>query len=276
MKKNYEMGINDIAMLKTTYNQYDMTIYLYLLRLISGNFNEASEGVLSITQNLYPEVVATINESDFGFYATLTLLINFRRNFLREIQSDSKTLIYKIHEDYTNYFDILESYSKCRFDVVCVELDKMKERIQTDPFLAANAGKIYLEIKNNMIKEILRACSTVSIQYLSGILKESEDKVENMILLGIRNNVMKACIDDIDHIVYSREPKTLNTVINKTLDVSKEIYNTSIMRLTDRLVKKNAENIMTDIDQDTLKYHKLEREKGGKDFRSMDQMFDNM
>ena len=28
MKKNYEMGLNDISMLKTTYTQYDLTIYL--------------------------------------------------------------------------------------------------------------------------------------------------------------------------------------------------------------------------------------------------------
>jgi len=90
-----------------------------------------------------------------------------------------------------------------------------------------------------------------------------------MVLLGIRNNTIKACIDDIDHVVYSREPKTLDNVIAKSLDVAKELYNNSIMKLTDRLVKKNVENIMSDIDQDTLKYHKLERMKGeGKEFRT--------
>jgi len=126
-----------------------------------------------------------------------------------------------------------------------------------------------------MIKEILRACSCVTIQYLAGILKESEDKIENMVLLGIRNNTIKACIDDIDHVVYSREPKTLDNVISKTLDIAKDIYNNSITKITDRLVKKNVENLMADIDQDTLKYHKLEKMKGeGKDFRS--DMYDIM
>lgn len=40
----------------------------------------------------------------------------------------------------------------------------------------------------------------MSIQYLSNILKESEDKIENMILLGIRNKSLSACIDDVDHV----------------------------------------------------------------------------
>ena len=69
-------------------------------------------------------------------------------------QSDSKTLLYKVHEDYNNYFQILENYSKCRFDLVCVELDKMKDKILNDCFLCANTGKIFLEIKNNIMKEV--------------------------------------------------------------------------------------------------------------------------
>jgi hypothetical protein len=90
-----------------------------------------------------------------------------------------------------------------------VELEKLRERIVGDPFLASNTGKIFQEIKTNMIKEvrmnliqILRACSSVTIQYLSQVLKESEDKIENIILMGIRQNTMKACIDDIDHVWF--------------------------------------------------------------------------
>lgn len=73
--------------------------------------------------------------------------------------------------------------------------------------------------------------------------------------------------------MYSREQKTLSTVITKTLDIAKEIYNNSIMKLTDKLIKKNADNINHDIENEGLKYYKLEREKEGKNFRS-DLMFD--
>lgn len=59
-----------------------------------------------------------------------------------------------MHEDYSNYFDILGNYSKCRFDIVCVELEKMKDKIMNDCFLSAHTGKIYLEIKNNIMKEV--------------------------------------------------------------------------------------------------------------------------
>ena len=40
------------------------------------------------------------------------------------------------------------------------------------------------------------------------------------------------------------------------------------MKLTDKLVKKSVDNIMHDIDNDGLKYYKLEREKDGKNYRS--------
>ena len=65
----------------------------------------------------------------------------------------------------------------------------------------------------------------------------------------------------------------MNTVVNKALEVAKEIYNNSIIKLTDKLVKKNVDNLMQDIDNDTLKYYKLEREKDIKNFRS-EQIYD--
>jgi len=55
------------------------------MKLISGNFIEASEYLSFITNNLYPEMMSVISENDFGFYSSLTLLINFRRNYLKEI-----------------------------------------------------------------------------------------------------------------------------------------------------------------------------------------------
>ena len=61
--------------------------------------------------------------------------------------------------------------------------------------------------------------------------------------------------------------------MNKTLDVAKEIYNNSIIKLTDKLVKKNIENFMQDIDNDTLKYYKMEKEKDSKSFKQ-DLIFD--
>jgi len=114
----------------------------------------------------------------------------------------------------------------------------MKEKLIADAFLSNNVQKVFFEIKNNIIKEIVRVSNCVSIDYLSKNLRENEDKIENWVLLGIRNNTLKACIDDIDRIVYSKETKPINEVINKCFDTTKEIYHNSLLRLTDRLVKK--------------------------------------
>jgi hypothetical protein len=94
MKKNYEMAINDITILKPNYTDYDLNVYLFLIKFITGSFSESSEFVLNINQNWYPEVVGIINENDFGFYTTLNLLINFKRHIIKEIVSNNINYYY--------------------------------------------------------------------------------------------------------------------------------------------------------------------------------------
>ena len=94
-------------------------------------------------------------------------------------------MIYKLFEEYSNYLTVLENFSKCRYNIVCSHLESIIKGAETDPFLVGLRSKLNYEIKNNIIKEIIGSSSVVSIEYLSTLLKEKAEFVENWILSEI-------------------------------------------------------------------------------------------
>lgn len=80
IKRNYELAITDISSLKQQYIQYDLNIYIFLLKLINGNFTEAAETILNVNQNVSEEVWKIVGEADLAFYFSVALMVCFKRN----------------------------------------------------------------------------------------------------------------------------------------------------------------------------------------------------
>jgi hypothetical protein len=261
IKKNYELAITDILNMRQNYIQYDMNIYIFLLKLISGNFAEAADLLLNVNQNVYEEVWKIVSESDFALYSTISLLVCFNRHILKEIQVLNQTLVYQSFEEHPENLEILENYSKCRFDFITDKLDQMQENITSEPLLANNLPKINYLVKVNILSEILKASSTVSLDYLCKLLKEKNSIiVENWILHGISEGRFKVKIDDIDKLVYSYETESLPSTVNKALDFSKKTYCNSMNKILSSLSYKNVN--MSHVRVDQFKKYMFEKGKG--------------
>jgi hypothetical protein len=163
--------------------------------------------------------------------------------------------VYQIFEDHNWCVELLENYSKCRFDIISIEFEKLRTKIRSDPFLVNNANKINFDFKSNIVREIVRSSSSVSIKYISDIIKEKDSNVEIWILNGISDGSIRAKIDDIDKVIYSHESNTLLSTYNKATEFAKRQYVNSINKLISSLsVKINYE-----VDKSTLKPLKMEK-----------------
>jgi hypothetical protein len=230
--------------------------------MINGNFNEAAETIMNVTQNVYDDAWNIVNEPDLAYYFTITLLICFKRQTLKEIQIMSQTLIYKFFEDYIQYLELLENYSKCRFDIISAEFEKILEKIQYDPLLMNHYYRISNEVKVNILKDILKSSSCVSFEYLSKMLREKDlSKIENWIHNGIIEGYLKVKIDDIDKIVYAQEPKHVDQGINKAIDFSKRTYNNSMNKILNCLSSKFI--LAGENEMDEMKKYQIDRRGGG-------------
>lgn len=225
------------------------------MRLLNGNFHDAAETILNIGQNIYDEFWNLVNEADLIRYITLSLFVSFRRPLLAQIGMNAQLLAYKLFEDYTHSLDLLENYSKCRYEIITSEFEKIQLEIAKDPFLANNYIKINFDVKNNILKEILTASSVVSISYLSKVLKEKDtNKIENWILNFISEGVIKVKIDDIDKIVYATKQNSLDELLKKGSDFSNKTYHSSLMKIFNNLSTKNIEVKEEDFNDACKKY----------------------
>ncbi len=265
IKKNYDMALSDISNLRGQYEQYDLNFYIFLLRLIKGDFSTSLETAMNIKQNIYYNAWAIVSEADFAFYSSLSLLVCFKRSTLKEIPSLSNYMINKSFEDYPANVEILENYSKCKYDIIAKQFEEMKPRIKSDPIISSNLTKINFEVKNNMLREILKISSKVSIDYLSSVLRE-EDKVklENWILLGISDGYLRVKIDDIEKVVYSSEISLKNSIIEKARNLAMRTYDHSVMKIlqnvgNDKLDLKNK-------DVSNMRKYVVERARGMGDY----------
>jgi hypothetical protein len=55
--------------------------------MINGNFIEASQNLMYISSDIYEEVWNLISEEDLALYFTITFLVSFRRQILKEVVS---------------------------------------------------------------------------------------------------------------------------------------------------------------------------------------------
>jgi hypothetical protein len=144
-----------------------------------------------------------------------------------------------------------------------MEFEKISERILSDPLLANNFSRINYEVKNNILKEILKSCSAVSIDYLTKTLREKDPlRVENWILNGIGEGYFKVRIDDIDKIVYAQEIRSLENSIYKTVEFSKRTYNNSLAKIGSSVFNRSIE--YKELNFEDLKKYSTDKKGAGR------------
>jgi hypothetical protein len=146
-------------------------------------------------------------------------------------------LIYRIFEDYEKGLQLLENYSRCRFDIVSDEFEKMKEKLNNDPLVTNNFMKINRTLKNNIIEEVIKSSSTVPISYLSNLVKENDtQKIESAIIMLIGEGRVRAKIDDIEKVVFSHEISSMTATYNKTIEFAKKVYGKSLEKIISSVI----------------------------------------
>lgn len=107
----------------------------------------------------------------------------------------------------------------------------MKKGILSDPLICEDFLRINRELKLNIIKEIVKCSSAVSIDFLATTVKESPEVLEDWILFGISDGSIRVRIDDIEKVLYSVESDCVSTTISKTLEYMKRSYDNSVIKL---------------------------------------------
>jgi hypothetical protein len=224
MCKNYLQCAEDIKIISKKYFLFDNNCYIFLLKFFAGDFNDAFNLILSVSSNISTELYNYLTEEDLAFYFCLCILINYKEELYKEILVQNETEIYKLIEKYPKIFEILEIYSKCQFEKVCVLFDKtFREKIIKNKELVNYEKRINMLIKNNILTEILSLSSEIKLEDLAKTLKiNSVDKLIDMIMKLIDNQNFPVKIDDINQIVYYNKKNELDDALQKTLIASKK------------------------------------------------------
>ena len=257
MCKNYLQCAEDIKILDKRYVLYDNNCYVFLLKFFAGDFLDAYNVILSVSSNIPGELFNYITEEDLAFFFCLCILINYKDDLYKEILVQNETAIYKMIEKFPKIFEILEIYSKCQFEKVCVLFDKtFREKIIKNKELVNYEKRINMLIKNNILKEILSLSSEIKLEDLAKTLKiDSIDKLIDMIIKLIDNQNFPVKIDDINKIVYYNKKNELDDALKKTLNTSKKnlakIFNFTIKQLKGK--NKISQTDMNGINQVIIK-----------------------
>ena len=280
MCKNYLQCAEDIKIISKKYFLFDNNCYIFLLKFFAGDFNDAFNLILSVSSNISNELYNYLTEEDLAFYFSLCILINYNEEVYKEILVQNETAIYKLIEKYPKIFEILEIYSKCQFEKVCVLFDKtFREKIIKNKELVNYEKRINMLIKNNILKEILSLSSEIKLEDLAKTLKiDSIDKLIDMIIKLIDNQNFPVKIDDINKIVYYNKKNELDDALQKTIITSKKnlakIFNFTLKR-TLKGKNKISQLDMNNLSQIVLKEDLDEKQLellGMNDFHGMNMM----
>ena len=88
IKKQFDLAISEITKLKQHYHNYDISIYLFFLKIVQGKFHQAEEEILNISKNIYPEFFEKIlNQETLAHYIVLVMLICYKKHVIFSIVS---------------------------------------------------------------------------------------------------------------------------------------------------------------------------------------------
>jgi hypothetical protein len=234
---------------------------------LSGNYYESRDHFLNITTDIYSGVYTDlISENDLLTLFIITLLLTFNKELYSLVIKLTNNLIYNYFED-TNTFPIFENYSKCRYDMIIKKFEEMKPSLLNSAYISNYFGKINHDLKNNILKEIIRNTTCVSISYISDILNEDINVIKTWCCDSIVSG-LAAKIDDIDNMVYSKKINKMDETINKTLDFCSRNYLSGIKKVVSNISAKQLKLKDEDYHDKQSVYldKKLERGNSGTEY----------
>jgi hypothetical protein len=204
---------------------------------LSGNYYESRDHLLNITTDIYSGVYTNIiSENDLLTLFIVTLLLTFNKELYSLVIKLTNNLVYNYFED-TNTFPIFENYSKCRYDLIINKFEEMKPSLLESPYISNYLGMINYDLKNNILKEIIRNTTCVSLSYISEILREDISVVKTWCCDNILSG-LPAKLDDIDDMIYSKKINKMDETINKTLDFCSRNYLAGIKKIVSNIYAK--------------------------------------
>ena len=215
---DYSNCINIIENIGQNYLLFDYNIYIFLLYLIQGKYDDASQKILLIQNNVSEDFNTYVNEDDLAFYFSFCLLYNFDSIKYKQILSENDTLVYKLYDKYKQYFEILDEYYKCDYLKVNLIFDKtIKPKIEKDPFLSGFLENIENKFKKKILNEILYFSSEIAYEDIQNILLlKNKDDALNMVIDLIKNEKIPAIIDDTEGIIIIKEKNPINELLEKS------------------------------------------------------------
>ena len=215
---DYNNCINIIEEVSKNYVLFDYNIYLFLLYLIQGKYDDACIKILQIQSNISDEFYKYVNEKDLAFYFSFCLLYNFNSNNYKKVLSNNNTLVYKLYDKYNEYFGIVDDYYKCDYLKVNSEFNKkIKDKINKDPFLSGFTNGIEYTFKKKILKEILSFASEISFDTIQNLLLlKRRDEAFDLVVDLIKKENINALIDDIEGIVIMKEKKPIDEILEKS------------------------------------------------------------
>ena len=221
---DYSNCINILENVAQNYVLFDYNIYVFFLYFVQGKYDEACQKILQIQNNVCDDFYNFINEKDLAFYFSFCLLYNFNSGNYKQILSNNDTLIYKLYDKYSDYFQIVDEYYRCDYLRVNSDFNKkLKDKINKDPFLSGFSDEIEYKFKKKILKEILSFASEISFDTIQNllVLKRKEEALD-MIIDIIRKEKIPAIIDDIEGVVIIKEKNQMNEILEKSNETIKK------------------------------------------------------
>ena len=221
---DYDNCINIIENVGQNYVLFDYNIYVFLLYLVQGKYEDACKKILQIQNNVCEDFYNFINEKDLAFYFSFCLLYNFKSENYKQVLSNNETLVYKLYDKYSEYFKIVDEYYRCDYLKVNSEFNKvLKERINKDPFLSGFSQKIEEKFKKKILKEILSFASEIDFETIQKLLLlDTKIAALNMVEDLIQKERVPAIIDDINELVIIKEKNPINDLLENSNNLMKK------------------------------------------------------
>lgn len=200
--------------------------------MIQGKFFHAEEEIINMSQNIYPEFhEKLLSHESLSFYIVVVLLICFKRHVIHSVQTTTSCLTYKLIEDNPEQFEIIESYSKCRFAQVCLDFDFFKVKISEDPLIAPFLSKMNSVLKENIIQQIVKSSTSIPLKTLSELVNEPKEYIKSLLINMINSNTVTCKFDDITNNIVNVEVKQANLTVEKVLESTGKFYFQAIEKL---------------------------------------------
>lgn len=134
-------------------------------------------------------------------------------------------------EDSPEQFQIIENYSKCKFSEVCREFDKIKSKIDDDSIISPYKSKINQVLKENIIAQVTKSCTSIPTSMLAEICKEDQSFIINTINGLIGSNTINCKFDEVSKNITSHDINILDATVEKVNENTNKLYAKSLEQL---------------------------------------------